>query len=139
MGTVPRAKRLGAVFLALKRALHERLQRSTSFDSASLARVAVLDLVRRNGETTMKDVAAYLCVTPPSATALADGAVAAGLLTRRQDPDDRRSVRLRLTPKGKRALASGMRGVEAAMSRMFARLDAQEQDRLIALLEKILL
>lgn len=139
MGSVPRVKRLGSLFLALKRALHERLQRSASFDSASLARIAVLDLVRQKGETTMKDVAAYLCVTPPSATALADGAVAAGFLKRRQDPDDRRSVRLRLTPKGKRALVSGMRGVETAMGRMFSRLDAQEQDRLIALLEKILL
>ena len=133
-----RTRRLTGIFLALKRAMHERLKRSGAIEPASMPRLAVLGLVKQHGEATMKDVAGFLCVAPPSATALVDAVAGAGLLTRRQDPKDRRSVRLRLTPKGERALATGMRRVGAVMTRMFGRLDAREQDQLIALLEKLL-
>ena len=138
MPTSPRAKRLTGAFLALKRAMHDRMKRSLGADSASPPRLAVLGFVRARGEATMKDVAGFLCVSPPSATALVDVVVDAGLLTRRQDPQDRRSFRLRLTPKGHRTLAAGMRQLEKVMAGMFARLDPAEQERLIALLEKLL-
>lgn len=138
MRTPTRPERLTAAFFALKRATHDRLKRSGAADPASMTRLAVLGLVRERGEATMKDVASFLCIAPPSATALVDGIAAAGFLLRRQGVKDRRSVRLRLTPKGERALAAGMRRVDAAMKRMFSRLDAAEQDRLIALLEKLL-
>lgn len=133
-----RTKRLTGIFFALKRAMHDRLKRSSAVDAASMPRLAVLGLVKQHGEATMKDVASFLCVAPPSATALVEGIAAAGLLTRRQDPRDRRSVRLRLTPKGERALSTGMRKAGAVMTRMFGRLSAREQDQLIALLEKLL-
>ncbi|HTK60453.1 MAG TPA: MarR family transcriptional regulator [Candidatus Baltobacteraceae bacterium] len=135
-----RLHRLTGVFFALKRAMHERLRRSHGAvrGHADMPRLAVLGFVRGRGEATMKDIAGFLCVSPPSATALVDGIAAAGLLARRQDPKDRRSVLLRLTPKGERLLAAGMRKAEAAMARMLGRLDAAEQDRLIALLEKLI-
>jgi len=138
MRSPARIDRLTGAFAALKRAMHERMKRSGAFDPASPARYAVLGLVRERGEATMKDVAGFLCVTPPSATALVEGLVETGLLARRQDPKDRRSVRLRLTPKGERALSAGMRRARTVMARMLGRLDASEQDRLIALLEKLL-
>lgn len=137
MAVLSRPKRFMAVFLALKRALHDRLRGSGALDPASLPRLAVLCHVRERGEAPMKDIAGLLYVTPPSATALVEGAVRAGLLKRRQDAKDRRSVLLALTPKGDRALDVGMRRVEAAMARMFGRLDAPEQERLISLLEKL--
>jgi len=134
-----RSKRLTGLFFALKREIHDNLKRSGAIEPGTMPRLAVLGLVREKGEATMKDVAAFLSVAPPSATALVEGIAAAGFLTRRQDPKDRRSVKLRLTPKGERALATGMRKAEAVVARVFGRLDASEQDRFIDLLEKILL
>ena len=135
-----RLRRLTGVFFALKRAMHERLERSRSPGPrhADLPRLAVLGFVRERGEASMKDIAGFLCVSPPSATALVDGVAAAGLLARRQDSKDRRSVLLRLTPKGERLLVVGTRKAQAVMAGMLGRLDASEQDRLIALLEKLL-
>src|SRR5690349_20123143 len=135
-----RLQRLTGVFFALKRAMYDRLKRSRPKGprQADMPRLAVLGFVRERGEASMKDIAAFLCVSPPSATALVDGIAAAGLLARRQDAKDRRSVLLRLTPKGERLLASGMRQAQKVMAGMLGRLDAAEQDRLIALLEKLL-
>jgi DNA-binding MarR family transcriptional regulator len=49
---------------------------------------------------TIGDVAGYLFLRHHSAVGLVDRAEAAGLVERLEDQDDRRVVRLRLTPKG---------------------------------------
>ncbi len=54
---------------------------------------------------TIRDVAGYLLVRHHSAVELVDRAVAAGLVERRQDGDDSRAVRLRLTADGADRLA----------------------------------
>ena len=53
---------------------------------------------------TIGDVADYLLLRHHSAVELAQRAEAGGLLVRREDPSDRRVVRLRITPKGNAAL-----------------------------------
>jgi len=53
---------------------------------------------------TIGDAAAYLFLRHHSAVGLVDRAEAAGLVERLEDPDDRRVVRLRLTPKGSNML-----------------------------------
>ncbi len=54
---------------------------------------------------TVGDVAASLLLRHHSVVGLVDRAADAGLIRREHDPDDHRSVRLRLTPDGARKLA----------------------------------
>jgi DNA-binding MarR family transcriptional regulator len=138
MGVPLRSRRLTGLFFALKRSLHERLKRSGALKASYLPRMAVLGLARETGGATMKDVAAFLGVSPPSVTGLVGAIADDGLLTRNPDPGDRRTVRLRLTPKGEKALDAGMRRMESVSAHMFKRLTPAEQDRLITLLEKLL-
>lgn len=49
---------------------------------------------------TIGDVAGYLLLRHHSAVGLVDRAVKAGLVERGEDPEDRRVVRLRVTPRG---------------------------------------
>jgi DNA-binding MarR family transcriptional regulator len=86
----------------------------------------------------MKEVSSFLRITPPSATALINGLVAAKFLERRADPDDRRSVRLRLTPKGRTFIGRRLAEVEQQMEHILGRLTTREQDLMIHLFEKIL-
>ena len=53
---------------------------------------------------TIGDVAGYLMLRHHSAVGLVDRAVKAGMLERHEDAEDRRIVRLRLTPQGARTL-----------------------------------
>ncbi len=134
-----RFRRFIELTFAMKRALHARLgKKSFPLDPSTLPRLIVLRYVRERGEPTMKELSSFLCVTPPSATALIDGLVAAGLLARRGDVDDRRSIRLRITPKGKVFIDRRFREVDRHMATMFDRLTAKEQDDLIGLIEKLL-
>ena len=54
---------------------------------------------------TIGDVAGYLLLRHHSAVGLVDRAVKAGLVERREDPADRRVVRLSLSAQGSRTLA----------------------------------
>ncbi len=54
---------------------------------------------------TIGDVADHLLLRHHSAVELVDRASSAGLVRRRADPDDQRSVRLELTPLGRERLA----------------------------------
>lgn len=140
MPSTKRLSRLIELMLAMKRALHERLgKKSFPLDPSTLPRLIVLGYLREREEPTMKEVASFLRITPPSATTLVDGLAAAGLLERRPDPKDRRSIRLRLTPKGNTFIGRRMAEVERHMERILGRLTVKEQDLMIKLFEKILL
>lgn len=75
-----------------------------------------------NGESRPSRIAPNVDVTRPTVTALVDGLVARGLVDRQPDETDRRRVRHRVTPAGKRALAEADRVVEAAMAALAAHL-----------------
>ncbi len=139
MSKAERLRRLVKLMFAMKRVLHERLgRRNFRLDPSTLPRLAVLGYVREQGNPTMKELAEFLRIMPPSVTALTDGLVAAKFLERHADPGDRRSIRVRLTPKGKKFVEERFRAVDGEMSKMFARLTSKEQDTLIRLFEKLL-
>ncbi|MET9018546.1 MarR family transcriptional regulator [Actinopolymorpha sp. NPDC004070] len=70
----------------------------------SLAQFRILELVSRGTERSTH-IATRLATSKPAITVVVDGLVAAGLLTRRGEPGDRRVVRLALTDQGREALA----------------------------------
>lgn len=140
MPQTARLRRLIELMLAMKRALHERLgKKSFPLDPSTLPRLLVLGYVRERGEPTMKELSSFLRIAPPSATALTDGLVAAGLLARRPDVSDRRSIRLRLTTKGRTFISRRFAEVDREMAKILGRLTTKEQDLMITLFEKILL
>jgi len=91
-----------------------RLRRGSAAQLAPLGltygQARALRLVAHEGPLRMADLAAELEVVPRSATTMVDGLEAAGLVARRADPGDRRSVRVELTAAGRRLLD----GLEAA-------------------------
>ena len=102
--------------------------------------VPLADLLHLLDPTTpppaMKAIAARLCCDPSSVTFLTDRLLAKGLIARAEDPHDRRSRVVRLTPEGVRvrgALLTAMREQS-----VLATLDAGEQAALLALLRKAL-
>jgi len=71
-------------------------------DVVTSPQLRVLVLIARRGPRTLGDVAAELGVHASNATRLSDKLVQAGLVERREDPEDRRYVRLTLTRAGRR-------------------------------------
>lgn len=81
-----------------------------------------------NGEARPSHIAPNVEVTRPTVTALVDGLVARGLVDRQPDDADRRRVRHRVTPAGKRALAEADRVVEACFRGLAEELPAERRD-----------
>ncbi len=103
----------------------------------SMLHFHTLRYVQEEGRPFMHDVARYLRVTPPAATLLIDGLVKDKLLARSFDKKDRRTVRIKLTSRGKEFLAQGIRKKAGQLNRMFAVLTPRERATLIAILGKI--
>ena len=86
----------------------------------------------------MADLATALDVVPRSATSMVDGLEAVGMVVRRPDPHDRRSIRVAATARG-RGLVDRMRARRLAKAdELFGHLGAAQQRELVRLLEAVL-
>ncbi|MCA1692569.1 MAG: MarR family transcriptional regulator [Actinobacteria bacterium] len=90
-----------------------------SLDGLSFPQYRVLAAVDEGGDRTTH-LACDLAVAKPTITAAVDGLVIRGYLKREPVPQDRRSIRIALTPAGKRALQEAERTMGAALARVLA-------------------
>lgn len=60
----------------------------------------IFDVMDHEG-TSVKDIAARIQLDSPAVTGLIDRLVKEGLIERKEDPEDRRSLKIYLTPKGR--------------------------------------
>jgi DNA-binding MarR family transcriptional regulator len=104
----------------------------------TLMEFETLKYVKDAGKPHMRDVAKTFHVTPPAATLMIDGLVKANLLARVLDPNDRRSVRVAITPKGKQLLERGLTKKVKEMKKTFGVLTPSERAQFIAIIRKII-
>jgi len=75
----------------------------TAFD-LTMAQAKLLYVVTVSGDLSMSEIAGRLGVTISTASGAVDHLVSAGLLSRVDDPANRRQVRVSVTPRGRDAL-----------------------------------
>ena len=127
---------ISMIFTA-SRLIRERAKDREKIDPFSFLQLETLRYVVEKDNPSMKDIADYLCITPPSATSLINSLVKTKQLERIHDKDDRRFVRLVVTSKGKAALASGFKKITTRMRRVLSNLNAKERSDLFKILEKL--
>jgi DNA-binding MarR family transcriptional regulator len=102
----------------------------------TLAQARVLRLVGA-GPLRMAEIAARLEVVPRTVTSMVDGLESAGLVQRRPDPDDRRSVLVEPTTTGRQLLGQLADARRATAAQVFASLDSKEREQLARLLRRL--
>jgi DNA-binding MarR family transcriptional regulator len=110
--------------------------------SLTRAQLRVLMLLHQDGPAAVGQVASHLGVTLPSVTATVDRLVSQGLVTRQDDPNDRRRVINQLTPAGTALVERLQEGKRARLVAALERLskeDLRELARTLAVLERALL
>ncbi len=100
-------------------------------------RAATLRFIRDADGPTMREIAGFLRIQAPTATAVASGLIRAGLARRASGTADRRIVRLRLTPSGRRELSRLERHVSESLLAILDGLDREDRGQLRRILEKI--
>ena len=108
--------------------LHRRLRTEHAEDvGVSFGAVAVLGLLRREGDQTIGQLAAAERVRPPSMTRTVSCLEDAGLVERRAHPTDGRQVLISLTDKGQELLAAERRRRDAWLARRLRELTPDER------------
>ncbi|WP_197676459.1 MarR family winged helix-turn-helix transcriptional regulator [Nakamurella panacisegetis] len=125
----------------LMRSAH-RLRRASAKSLAPLgltpAQERMLRLVARgDGPWRMGELATRMGIVPRSATSLVGALEEAGLVERAIDPDNRRSILVRLTAQGEDLQREMAAARAQAGERLFADLDDRERALLAELLDKV--
>jgi MarR family transcriptional regulator, lower aerobic nicotinate degradation pathway regulator len=87
---------------------------------------------------SMKELADFLSITPPSVTSLIDKLARPKMVMRQKNLNDRRGVRLKITRQGEKYLKRCMQEMEKRMRKNLGTLTKQEQKKLIEILSKII-
>jgi DNA-binding MarR family transcriptional regulator len=125
---------------ALRRAqlmLYEDFIRSMASWSITPPRFSALVVIAHNPDLKLTELARILNVARSGAVTLVDALSELGYVVRHPSETDKRAFRLRVTPKGKQALASITPAVQQHDARIVSMLSGAEQRQLLALLGRM--
>jgi MarR family transcriptional regulator, organic hydroperoxide resistance regulator len=122
-------------FQAARRA-RGRAARDPSPGGLSLAQYHLLEPLA-DGPRTNGELAELAGISAPTATRVVDGLLQRGLVSRVEDPTDRRAVVISLTSSGRSSLALKEREYAARRSRIAEALDPHEQRVATELLRRL--
>lgn len=97
----------------------------------------VLELLHHKGPLPVNTIGPKVWLTPGSISVAVDRLVNKGLVSRKEQADDRRVRRVELTPKGRALITRGFREHTADMERVMSVLSANERLTLLRLLKKL--
>jgi DNA-binding MarR family transcriptional regulator len=122
--------------------LSRSMKDGMKFDSATaqltLLQIHALMFIDKHEQVTMTEVAKQFDISLPTATALSDKLVRAGLIARQNDANDRRIVKLVLTQKGNDLLTKAMRQRSTKVSKMLSYLSSEEKQQLLHIMQRLL-
>ena len=129
-----------AILEPLGRLLRELTRQTGGADDGppmtATQRIALIELID-HGPTRLNALADRLGVSAPTASRTVDALACLGLVERLPDPDDRRALRIELTPAGAQLVAHRKQRAAEAFGPAAATLSERERTTLIALLERM--
>ncbi len=105
--------------------------RSRRSPDLTVPQFRTLAFVDRNKGTSLSAVANHMGLTLPSTSKLVDGLIARGMITREDNPADRRRVKLGVTNHGLTILETSRRGTLNYLSDKIASLSAEDREVIV--------
>lgn len=128
-------------FVSAFRDAWRRVQRQSEKRLASvgltLTELRILKSLSLNGPSPMVRFADDFFLTPPSVTGVIDRLESEGLVERERGSQDRRVVKVRITPEGQERLEAGLKINSQFVSHALKSLSSAEAKRLVELLAKL--
>lgn len=101
----------------------------------SMAQLGALMRIRRQGTPAVSDISQEIGVTNAAASQMLERLVQQGLVTRSEDPHDRRVKQIVLTSKGQQALEAGLQARQKWLEELAGTLSPAEQTQIAAALQ----
>jgi DNA-binding MarR family transcriptional regulator len=129
---------LGDFLLILRRNIVEAIKKEGLKQDLTFSQMEVFGFIGPNGKATMKNIAKYLKITPPSATEIISEMEKKGLIKRTSDRDDRRMVYIAFTPMAKKLFHSISKRKELILQKMISRLNIKDRKTLERIIKIII-
>lgn len=97
----------------------------------------VLDLVGRQGEAKMSDLAKFINVTTAAMTGIVERLVKNGYVLRAYEPEDRRIIKIKLTPKGAKVLKDMIQKRKEITIKIFGSISQEEREEYLKILTHV--
>jgi DNA-binding MarR family transcriptional regulator len=110
---------------------------SAGASGIQLAQYRALGMLMKSGPCSMSEIGGMLYLSKPYMTALADSMVENGWVERKNDTDDRRVIKIAITPQGKKHLQQAFDSYRADVKVLISGLDPADLQRLSAALEDL--
>lgn len=118
------------LIMIFRRNILESLKRESFGHDLTFSQAEVLNFIGPSGKETMKNIANYLRITPPSATEVVAEMEKKGLVIRKSDKNDRRVVSIVLTASAKKLSASLCKHKELILKKMLSKLNKKDRENL---------
>jgi DNA-binding MarR family transcriptional regulator len=122
---------------SLMKQIHRDIAPQEPLLSPPQARLAFIIAKFKDEGISVKDLARIADITPGAITQFADVLVTKNLVTREEDPGDRRIVRLKITPSAKSQMETIRKAFLYAAARTLAVLNIDDLKQINAILGKI--
>jgi len=126
---------IASLLVSLTRSLY-RTMRSAS-PNCSFLEMKTLTIVHEQKSPSMKDIADELGISSPATTAVIDKLIENNEVTRLEDKDDRRIIRISLTTQGKKSFDKNRSVFYDAINGKASVLSTKEQTELARILQKL--
>lgn len=97
-----------------------------------------LEYLHRNGKSKMNSLTKYLSISAPATTGLIDRLMVQGLVSRKDDPGDRRVVWIELTSSGNNIVKNINKQKTKVLINIFGKISQGDRDHYLNILEQII-
>jgi DNA-binding MarR family transcriptional regulator len=119
-----------------RRSMHAFI-RFTRREGLSVPQFGSLLHLHHGGPCAVSDIATHLDVSSAAASQMLERLVQQGWIQRSEDPADRRSKQIVLTPEGKQVVQQGIQAMHAWIAELGEALPAEEQAEMADSLERL--
>jgi DNA-binding MarR family transcriptional regulator len=124
--------------LGFHRKLVDEMHKEAERLNFTPSQLQVVQFVSENENPTMKEIAVALGITPPSATTIVEALCDTGILRREVDTEDRRVIRVTITPKTFKAFSKLKDAKLIILKNLFSKLNDADREMLNTLINKII-
>jgi DNA-binding MarR family transcriptional regulator len=128
------ARSLEETLFAFRRKFSDVMRHEAECLHCPLSQIDTLSFIAEKGNSSMKEIADHLKITPPSATAIVEAMQKKKLITRTGSVADRRTIRVALTHTAWKLFRSFHERKFAILTKMLSKLRDTERKQLIKIL-----
>lgn len=127
---------LDEALIAFRHTMTTLLLKEAKGSGLSLSHFEILMHLAHRGEVTMKDIATWLNITPPSASALVDVLASKKLVSRVPSDKDRRTVHIMINKEAQKLINSIHKKKMSIFKKILTKLNEEDKEDLIRILNK---